>query len=234
MEEIWKDVSGHDISYQISNTGRIRRLKSEILIDGNRRTRTLPAKELVPRDNSNGYFYIKLFHPHKQYHVAHLVWDYFGNGAIRGKNTHIDHINSNRSDNRISNLQLLTARENTSKGQQRMVHTSEYTGVEKRKNGKWWAKIRIDGKQHYLGQWDNELDAKTEYDRVLSVYIQTGIFDKKKRSNKYSSYNGVSFNKRNNKFTAAKTTSGKKVFLGYFNTEYEAINAVKRFTGEIH
>lgn len=75
----------------------------------------------------------------------------------------IDHINGDRSDNRLCNLRAATRRENmqnirTSYGK------SGYTGVGKFRNGeKWFARIKIDGKYKYLGLFETPELASSAY-----------------------------------------------------------------------
>lgn len=72
----------------------------------------------------------------------------------------VDHINHNRSDNRIQNLRLVSHREN-GKNQKKHAHnTSGYAGVSWRKqNKKWHARITVNGKKKHLGYFTNKSDA---------------------------------------------------------------------------
>jgi len=79
----------------------------------------------------------------------------------------VDHINNNPLDDRLINLQLITARENTSKDKNGF--SSKYTGVswDKTRN-KWHSQIRINGEKKYLGRFNNEQDASDAYQTELS------------------------------------------------------------------
>ena len=64
----------------------------------------------------------------------------------------IDHINGNRSDNRISNLRLATRSENQQNLRGPMRNNAAgVLGVCLVKSGKFQAQITVDGRQQYLG-----------------------------------------------------------------------------------
>jgi hypothetical protein len=64
----------------------------------------------------------------------------------------IDHINGDRTDNRITNLREVTHRENLLNAKKRSDNTSEVTGVHWRKSDqKWGAQIHINGRGKTLG-----------------------------------------------------------------------------------
>lgn len=65
----------------------------------------------------------------------------------------IDHINGDRSDNRLSNLRLATDLENAHNSAKHLTNASGYKGVSA-KRGKWTARIRSDGKIFRLGVFD--------------------------------------------------------------------------------
>jgi hypothetical protein len=66
---------------------------------------------------------------------------------------HLDHINGDRSDNRIANLRECTLAENRQNASLRNDNTTGYCGVHlDRKKGTYYAVIRIHGKAHYLGR----------------------------------------------------------------------------------
>ena len=56
----------------------------------------------------NGYMHVKL--NNVGYYVHRVVWEAFNGKIPEGKE--IDHINTNRADNRLENLRLVTSSEN--------------------------------------------------------------------------------------------------------------------------
>jgi len=69
--------------------------------------------------------------------------------------------------NNVSNLQLISQRENSSKD--RKDGSSQYTGVSWfKKSNKWRSVIYINGKLKHLGLFDNELDASNAYQKTLN------------------------------------------------------------------
>lgn len=74
----------------------------------------------------------------------------------------IDHINGDRSDNRIENLRIVSSQQNSKNAKRHKGNSSGVTGVYWNKRAKkWQAYICIDGKQTYLGIFDVLGDAKT-------------------------------------------------------------------------
>lgn len=72
----------------------------------------------------------------------------------------VDHINGNKSDNRRSNLRIVTRQQNCHNSPKRARNTSGYKGVsfDKRKN-KWRARLRHEGSELFLGYFENKHDA---------------------------------------------------------------------------
>lgn len=75
------------------------------------------------------------------------------------KTIQIDHVNRKPFDNRKENLNIVTSRENAQNKGIYKNNTSSYSGVGLRPNGKWQARIQIDGKRISLGCYDNIEDA---------------------------------------------------------------------------
>ena len=75
------------------------------------------------------------------------------------KNIQIDHVNRKPFDNRKENLNIVTSRENAQNKGIYKNNTSSYSGVGLRPNGKWQARIQIDGRRISLGCYDNIEDA---------------------------------------------------------------------------
>lgn len=83
----------------------------------------------------------------------------------------VDHINGNTLDNRRSNLRLATVKENTRNQQINKKNTSGYKGVSwYRKDCKWIARIKVDGKTLYLGSFKNPEDAYAAYCEAAAKY----------------------------------------------------------------
>ena len=73
---------------------------------------------------------------------------------------HIDHINGDRRDNRISNLRDVPNCENARNQRLHLTNTSGHAGVTfHKKSGKWLAQITYQGQHHYLGVFHNLEDA---------------------------------------------------------------------------
>ena len=103
-KEIWKDIPDYEGQYQASNFGRIRSFKHN-------EVRILKFSRC-----GSGYCKVKLYlnKVSKCSSVHRLVWLAF-NGSIP-ENYQINHLNENKTDNRLENLSLCTAKENMNYG----------------------------------------------------------------------------------------------------------------------
>lgn len=73
-----------------------------------------------------------------------------------GKNRQIDHINGDKQDNRIENLRIVTNLENQRNTTLPSNSTSGHIGVQWNKaQGKWLARIKVNGKVKHLGSFDD-------------------------------------------------------------------------------
>lgn len=77
----------------------------------------------------------------------------------------IDHINGNKSDNRLVNLRAATRSQNKQNIQKPMAHNSSgYLGVcFDKSRGKFVATINVNGKQKNLGRFDSAEEAHQRY-----------------------------------------------------------------------
>lgn len=107
----------------------------------------------------NGYIFLSIENTKV---LAHRVaWFY-----VYGKwpPEFIDHINGVRDDNRLDNLRLASASQNTSNGVLRSTNTSGYRGVSwSKEKKKWVARIVKNHKQHVLGYFRTKEDAHIAY-----------------------------------------------------------------------
>jgi hypothetical protein len=161
MEEIWKDVPNYEGYYQVSNLGNVKSLSYN---------RSGKEKVFNPHTNANGYFYVNLckYGKQKGRKIHQLVAEAFlGHIPNRYNGLIVDHINNIKTDNRVDNLQLTTARYNSSKDKKGCA--SKYTGVSYHKSSsKWMATIYIKGKRNYLGSFISEIAAGEAYKNALN------------------------------------------------------------------
>ena len=156
MQEIFKPIKNYP-NYQASNLGRVYSKYTKRI--------------LKPTITKCGYHVVRLYKNGKVKGILiHcLVWDCFNNKPRNGKQNQIDHVDGVKANNKINNLQLLTNRQNVSKGFiQNGKKTSKYTGVHWDKyNNKWKAQITINSKVKNLGRFTDEYDAHLTYKKAL-------------------------------------------------------------------
>lgn len=156
--EIWKDIKGYEKNYQISNLGNV---KSK----GNNFSRK--EKLLKQGLNKNGYLYVILCNgKNTHFYIHHLIAINFLNHNVAGRKFVINHIDFDKKNNKLINLEVVTNRENTSK--KHLNSSSKYTGVYlNKRTGKWVSSIYIERKRKHLGYFINEYDAYLAYEKAL-------------------------------------------------------------------
>lgn len=110
----------------------------------------------------------------KQYRAHRIAWAiFYGEEPIK----QVDHINGDKTDNRIVNLRLATNTENSRNAKCSRNNSSGKTGVTYHRNAKKWvAQIVVNRKNHYLGLFDKKEDAiKT---RIQAEVLYFGAFAK--------------------------------------------------------
>jgi len=167
MKEEFRKIKGYEGLYQISNMGRVKSLKRK-------RSNGSEYKEKILKAgvNARGYFYVILYKDGKMknFMIHQLVAMAFLNHIPSGYKRVVDHIDNDKNNNRLENLQITTARHNTSKDKKGC--SSEYTGVSWFKpTSKWVSKIQIQGKLLHLGYFEFELDASEAYQKALKVIL---------------------------------------------------------------
>ena len=156
--EVWKGIPEFE-SYQVSNLGNVRSLNYN---------RTKQTKNLKLKINSRGRRAVNLSKNginKANCKVHQLVSMAFLNHKPCGHKIVVDHIDNDKLNNRLYNLQLITSRENSSKDKK---GTSKYTGVHLAKGRKKWrSSIRINGKNKHLGVFTDEKEASQAYQNEL-------------------------------------------------------------------
>jgi len=110
---------------------------------------------------SQGYRCISILHVTRMEH--RVAWA-LGHGAIPDDTLRIDHINGEKTDNRLCNLRLVSDRVN--RENQRMHRPRNKVGllgVSKRQNGSFSARIQVRGRMLYLGTFGTAEEAHTCY-----------------------------------------------------------------------
>jgi len=114
--------------------------------------------KVLKTKNKEGYLYVNVTQgTHLLQHQ--LGWYLFNKEIV----TQIDHINSVRDDNRISNLRSVTNQQNQFNRDPKGYYWNKSTS-------KWKSGIRLNGKYIYLGLFDNEEDARQSYLKSKEIY----------------------------------------------------------------
>lgn len=107
--------------------------------------------------------YISIVALRGRYLAHRLAWFY-----VHGEwpQDDIDHINGDRSDNRISNLRDVSRSENLQNvATARKSSTHGFIGAS-RQGGRWKARIKLNGKETHLGLFDTPEEASEAYLRA--------------------------------------------------------------------
>lgn len=102
----------------------------------------------------------------REWYLHRLVW-FWHHG--RAPVQEVDHIDRDRKNNRIENLRECSKSQNRLAGRSR--HTTGSRGVQRRKSGRWQARIRVGGRKRSLGTFATEKDAALAYARAAIDYF---------------------------------------------------------------
>ena len=102
MEEIWKDVKGYEGLYQVSNLGRVKRVTTDRILKGGKTTQGYLLVSLC----KNSITSTKTIH--------RLVAEAFI--PNHENKPQVNHIDENKTNNMVSNLEWMTAKENNNHG----------------------------------------------------------------------------------------------------------------------
>ena len=166
-EEIWKPVVGYEDYYEVSSTGRVKSKDRNVNTrNGSKAVRM--GRVLVQRTRKDGYkvVYLSVNGKSKTAYVHRILFQAFSDDFNEG--LQVNHINSNRADNRIENLELVTARENATHGKRKTKKLLGAFYVDRRKM--WHSQISLNGKTKTLGYFKTEREAHEAYKNALLKY----------------------------------------------------------------
>lgn len=187
--EVWKDVKGYNGLYQVSNIGRVKSLKRNTA-----RERIMKLKE-----TRDGYLNVNLC---KQGNVAtKKVHRLVAENFIPNPNNKysVNHINGNKKDNRVENLEWATATEQakhavkmslwgwTDESKMKLKKTLRERGANQQrynthKKGHVFGTVKVIQKDDYgntINIWDSMSDASKELNIPVSHIVRVCKGDRK-------------------------------------------------------
>ena len=172
----WKTIPGFE-GYEVSNKGYVRSI-DRVITDSRSIDRNLKSRILKFYDG-NGYNKVILSVDNRKYYkyVHQLVAEVFLNYKKR-KGYTIDHINGDKKDNNMYNLQILTLRENIIKYRRDndKNKTSKYVGVSfVKKAKKYKSRIYFNKTEFNLGLYINEVEAYYKYQSALNLISNNNL-----------------------------------------------------------
>ena len=113
-EEIWKDIKGFEGIYRVSNLGRVKSL--ERFKKGKNGSLVTVKEKILKPGLAHGYYQVELCKNsiRKFYMVHRLVWEAFNSHIPEGYE--INHLDERPVNNALSNLSLVTRKENINYG----------------------------------------------------------------------------------------------------------------------
>jgi hypothetical protein len=156
--EIWKDISGYEGFYQVSNLGNVTSVEREVRQGKYGLTRTVGGHLMKPTDNGGGYLIVSLriAQNRKNFYVHRLVAEHFVENCCGGK--YVNHKDYDPSNNAADNLEWCSQQENIRHSSQRM-----------RKPHKSWKESSSKEKHIYIRDGRYRLSIRGKVERTFST-----------------------------------------------------------------
>ena len=142
-----KEIVGYEGKYAVDSEGIVYSLNYR---------RTGKTKALKASECGAGYLSVNLYmNGKKKKHAVHrlLAQAYLDDYS---EELQVDHIDTVKTNNCLSNLRMVTQQQNGFNRNAKGYYAHK-------QSKKWLAQIRLNGKQHYLGLFENEQDARQCY-----------------------------------------------------------------------
>lgn len=166
--EIWKPIPLYEGLYEINNSGTVKSLSK---IVENSKVKITTKERILKPEMRNGYLRVSLCKngKYKKFYIHQLVCMTFLNHTVNKYENVVNHIDNNRLNNNVDNLEVVSQRQNTAHSKNKSKTSSKYIGVSWHKSTKkWQANIRVKEKKIYLGLFKTEEDAYKAYQTKLN------------------------------------------------------------------
>lgn len=160
MEEIWRDIEGYEGIWKVSNFGNVRKL----IFHGR-----YYEHDIKPTLHHTGYLVVQLSKkPYKTSVVHRLVAKAFI-PPVKGK-TCVNHIDGNKTNNRVENLEWVTRAENTHHAiRSGLMHPRNTPKRFGKDNPTSKAVLQYDTDGNFIKKWDSQSDAARHYSAKSST-----------------------------------------------------------------
>lgn len=153
MKETWKSIRGYEGLYEVSDLGRVRSL-GRAVNSKNGSTQHKRVRVLTQEVTIHGYCRVRLYDKNgdsKHYAVHRVVLETFvGESPLQ-----VNHRNEIKTDNRLENLEYVSARENCNYGTRNQRLSKSIKG----KNSRPVEQLSIEGKM--LARYSSREEAET-------------------------------------------------------------------------
>lgn len=114
MKEVWKDITGYEGYYQISNLGRVKSLERDVYSKDGLFRRHKEETIKIPKKKQDGYLCVTLSvnGKNKTFSVHVLVATAFVEKPLSDERLEVNHIDMNRTNNCAWNLEWVTHKDN--------------------------------------------------------------------------------------------------------------------------
>lgn len=164
MQKIWKPITGYEGLYEVSNYGEIRSVDRLITYKTGNKYR-VKGRVLKSGASGTGYLQCNLCANGKRktvYNHKIVAQEFLGHTPTKGKV--VDHIDNNRINNRLDNLQIISQRENCTKEMRNGLLPGVSVPADMKNSIKRFRAIAyINGKNKHLGNFATEQEAHEAY-----------------------------------------------------------------------
>lgn len=172
---MWKDIEGFEGIYQVSDDGLVRSCDRWVCFGKNGGEKFVKGIVLKPRPNNNGYLRVQLSKDgvSKDYYIHILVATaYIPNVENKPQ---VDHINCDKTDNRVENLRWVTCQENRNNpltAAKFLKTDEEKKETARRIYHRNKEKIAIRRKELYWSNHSEKIAKRREYEEKNKEHIQ--------------------------------------------------------------